>query len=71
MGNIEYCSIKVKDLPDYIEDFLSNADGQEFAPITPERALSQAANPSATGDEIGLILALDGKRVVGYLGVIY
>ncbi len=38
-------------------------------PITPRRARSHAANPNAIPGEVALLVAYDGERCIGYLGI--
>lgn len=42
----------------------------DVLPITPHRARAQSLNPRAQPDDVGLVVAFDADRVVGYLGVL-
>lgn len=53
-----------------LEAFAARAqDLAGILPITPRRAQSHAANPNAVPSEVALLVAYDGERCIGYLGI--
>jgi GNAT superfamily N-acetyltransferase len=62
--------VKVKDLPDFARDFFAHPEGQVTAPIAERRALAQSRNPNADANDIGLMVAYDGRKCVGYRGIL-
>lgn len=69
-GRVSVERIRVGDLPALAPRATEDQEPGTLVPITRERALAQAANPAATGSDIGLVLArLEGKPI-GYLGLV-
>jgi GNAT superfamily N-acetyltransferase len=62
--------IRVKDLPAFAEEFFAHPEGQVTAPITQLRARAQSKNPNADANDIGMFVAYDGRKCVGYRGVL-
>lgn len=63
--------INVKELPEFAERVLSEAEKGQFIPITMQRAVAHAHNPYASKDDIGLLVAVDSQEeIVGYFGVL-
>ncbi len=53
-----------------LESFAARVvDGEGVRPITPRRARSHSANPNANPEEVGLLVAYEGDRCVGFLGI--
>ncbi len=42
----------------------------EVIPITTHRALAQIRNPRARPEDVALLVAYDGDRICGYIGVL-
>lgn len=64
-------AIRIEAVPvDDLEGFAQRAQRDPgILPITPRRARAHAANPNAEKDEIALLVAYDGDRCIGYLGI--
>jgi GNAT superfamily N-acetyltransferase len=67
MPDIHVKRIKVGELVDFAEEAENNPHRYEDLPITRIRALAHARNPVAAEDDIGLLVAYDGDRCIGYL----
>jgi predicted N-acetyltransferase YhbS len=61
--------IKIKDLPAVAAGFIDGAAPGTFIPITKQRAMAALHNPFAAPDDVGLLLAMQGERPVGYFGI--
>jgi hypothetical protein len=61
--------VRVKDLPAYALRFTGNQNQQDTIPITCQRARAQANNPHADEQDIGLLVAYEDRRCIGYLGI--
>ncbi|OFY84967.1 MAG: hypothetical protein A3K10_00770 [Bacteroidetes bacterium RIFCSPLOWO2_12_FULL_31_6] len=66
---MNFKEIKIKELIDFIEsDFYKTSD---IIPISRQRAISQAKNPSGNANDVALILALDeSEKIIGYIGML-
>jgi GNAT superfamily N-acetyltransferase len=62
--------VPVKNLPALADRLIDGAAPGSYVPITQARAYAQLHNPFATPDDLGLLLAWQGERVVGYFGVL-
>lgn len=62
--------ISVGDLPRFARHVLGSVGDDDVVPITVHRALAQAKNPHASPDDVGLVLAWAGDRLVGYIGLV-
>lgn len=62
--------ILVKDLYRFSCEYLDNPGSQSISPITRHRALAQSKNPYADPDDVGLLVAYDGERCIGYQGIL-
>jgi len=65
---MEIRRLNKKDLKKFIDS--DEFQSMPVIPITKHRALSHLFNPSASEDDILLLLAFEDKRMVGYLGII-
>lgn len=63
-------TVKVRDLYAFACRFFENPAGQVIAPISKIRALAHSRNPCAGPDDIGLFVAYDGDKCVGYRGML-
>ncbi len=61
--------IKVKDLPALADAAIDGSAPGSFVPITKQRAIAHTHNPNAKPDDVGLLLAKEGHRNVGYFGL--
>ncbi len=62
--------ISVGDLPRFARHVLGSVSDDDVVPITVHRALAQQKNPHASPDDVGLVLAWAGDRLVGYIGLV-
>jgi GNAT superfamily N-acetyltransferase len=62
--------VPVKDLPALADRLIDSAAPGSYVPITKARAHAQVHNPFAAPEDLGLLLAWQGERVVGYFGVL-
>ncbi len=62
--------VPVKDLPALADRLIDDAPAGSYVPISKARAYAQLHNPFADPDDLGLLLAWQGQRVVGYFGVL-
>jgi len=70
-NNIRIDHIRVSDLPDFARRVINDSESGQFVPITLQRAVAHANNPIASGDDVGLLAAVDGDGdVVGYFGIL-
>jgi GNAT superfamily N-acetyltransferase len=65
---IEY--VTVGDVEAFARRSLEAEASGEMAPISLRRAASQARNPHAAAEDVALVLAYDGGRLVGYHGLL-
>ena len=70
MSSIEIKSIRVHDLLDFHQEYSRLKQPGDLIPISYLRAFSQIHNPHAHGEDIGLLIALQGRTCIGYLGVL-
>lgn len=71
VNNIRIKQIKVGELIDFAEAVLDKLKPGDFVPISMQRAISQANNPYAEADDVGLLAAIDeDDKVVGYFGIL-
>jgi GNAT superfamily N-acetyltransferase len=61
--------ITVRDLPAFAARCVANLNQQDVIPITSVRARAHANNPHADGNDIGLLVAYEDNRCIGYLGI--
>jgi hypothetical protein len=65
---MEYKIIKIGELIDFIEsDEYKNFD---YIPISPHRAISHFYNPRASKDDVALIIAKNGHKILAYIGAL-
>ena len=69
MKHASICTVKVKELGSFVEDFLLKHPESHCVPISRKRAYSQMKNPHADPDDTGLFVAYVDTTCVGYLGV--
>jgi len=70
-NNIRIEHIRVSDLPDFANRVINDSETGQFVPITLQRAIAHANNPMASGDDVGLLAAIDDDGVVvGYFGIL-
>lgn len=62
--------VPVKDLPALADRLIDGAAPGSYVPITKARAYAQLHNPFAAPDDLGLLLAWQGDRVMGFFGVL-
>jgi len=67
---IQVRRVRVRDLCDLAWRTYEASEPEEVVPISKARALAQANNPSAEAEDLGLLLALQNGRPVGYLGLL-
>lgn len=61
--------VKLKDLPALAASAVDGATEGTFIPITKHRAKAHTYNPNADPDDVALLLAKEGDRIVGYFGL--
>lgn len=61
--------VRVKDLYDFARDYAAAKDPEDLEVISLHRAHSQANNPHADESDVGLLVAYEGDKCVGYLGL--
>jgi len=66
---IRFEHVKVGELYDFAKGVIQGAAPGQFIPITTQRALAQSKNPFADPEDVGLLVAYSGGRVVGYFGI--
>lgn len=69
-GKLRIDTILAKDLYSFYCSFMEHGAGQQICPISKARALSQANNPCADADDVGLLVAYLDDQCVGYQGVL-
>ena len=71
-NDFEVKHIKTGDLLEYINKYIVNNkdDANAILPITPIKARSKMQNPCADPSDIGLIVINDGRKCIGYLGLL-
>lgn len=62
--------VSVKELTSFAQEVLLDAEKYLIQPIDQIRALAHSKNPHADPDDIGLVVAYDKDRCIGYTGVI-
>jgi GNAT superfamily N-acetyltransferase len=62
--------VRAKDLGDFARAAIERASDGDLVPITGHRALSQSQNPYADEDDVGLLVARCGGKIVGYSGLL-
>jgi hypothetical protein len=60
--------VTLRELEGFASDALEGLRPGDVVPTTPSRARAQAANPDADEGDVGLIVATQGDRCVGFLG---
>jgi len=70
VGNIRIERITVGRLPEFAQKAAADPGRYHILPITTYRATAHATNPAASPDDIGLIVAYDDDRCIGYLGIL-
>ncbi len=68
MDDYHLKQIPIGKLIEFANTALKDRATYPFLPISPERALSQANNPAASDDDIGLIVAYHREKCIGYRG---
>ena len=68
-GPVHIERVRVGDLPAFASRHLAELRPGEVVAITEPRALAHSRNPHADPDDVGLLVARQGDRCVGYLGV--
>jgi len=70
VGEIHIERIPVGRLPEFAQQAVADPERYRILPITTYRATAHATNPVASPDDIGLIVAYDDDRCIGYLGLL-
>ncbi len=68
--NLEIRCIRVGELDAFARQVLETIDPAEVVPISRSRSHAYATNPNAHPDDMGLIVAYEDERCVGFLGMI-
>lgn len=66
-GELEIRAIKVHDLETFARATLASLQSGEVVPMSLSRACAQAKNPYADDGDVGLLVAYQGGRCIGYL----
>lgn len=61
--------VRVKDLYDFAREYATAKDPGDLEVISQRRGRSQANNPHADEYDVGLLIAYEGDKCVGYLGL--
>lgn len=70
-ADIHFKHIRVKELQDFAERVIAEAQPGDFIPITMQRAVAHAHNPYAAKNDVALLVAIDGDdEIVGYFGIL-
>jgi len=70
MHKIRIEEIKLKDLKDFTKPLFNRSEAENILPISPQRVLAHAHNPSARPDDIVLLVAFIGTECIGYHGLL-
>lgn len=62
--------IRISDLSDFVEEFFRHPEGQVIAPISRQRANGLVRNPFSSPDDPALLVAYDGRKVVGHYAIV-
>lgn len=61
--------VQVRDLERWARETAQQASAHDVVPITAQRARAHSANPYAAADDVGLLLAYENGRCIGYVGI--
>ncbi len=61
--------VRIADLPEFARRAHAEAQPGDVVPISEHRAVAHSRNPHANADDVGLLVAYQGDRRVGYLGL--
>ena len=69
-GGIEIRTVRVRELEEFARESAGLRRPGEVVPTSTSRARAQARNPHADDDDVGLIVAYQDGRCIGYLGIL-